>query len=229
MSPVYRQLYEFNNRIRAAWGQEPLPKPEAGFIEEPSPPYAGLLPRIERWFREATSAQPHRPRQAKIPRGPEVIQIAQLMYGWDQEARPPNCPQRDIILEECHRLQRSVAEMQMSLAQVLRLASPEATSGDPSVGRLIDLWNAAKLAEPYIGPPPKQGRQIAAWHVMARALAPLVSAALVSAGYNRPSVKSDGPVVRVICRALHELDGIEHEPDAVASCLKRAHNQAAKR
>jgi hypothetical protein len=227
MSPVYRQLYEFNNRVRAAWRQELLPAPEAGFIDEPSPPYAGLLPKIERWFREATSGQPHRPRQAKIPRGPEVIQIAQLIYGWDKEARPPNRAQRAVILEKCHRLQRSVAEMQRSLEQVFSLASPEATSGDPAVGRLIDLWNAAKLAEPCIGPPPKQGRQIAAWHVMTRALAPLVSAALMSAGYKRPSVKSNGPVVRVICRALHELDGIEHEPDAVASCLKRGRYQVA--
>jgi hypothetical protein len=222
MSQVYRRLYELNNEIRAAWGEEPLPEPEAGFIEEPPPPYVGLLPKIEQWFKEGTSGQPHRPRQAKIPRGPEVIQMAQLIYGWKTEARPPYDPQRALIVEKCHQFQRAAAKFQTALGEILDLMLPGAPLGDPGVGRLLDYWNAGKLAEPYIGPPPKQGRQIAAWHVMARALAPLVGAALVSVGYKRPSVKSDGLVVNIICRALRELDGIEHEPNAVASCLKRA-------
>jgi hypothetical protein len=227
MSKVDRRIYELNNRNRAAWGQDPLPEPKNGFAEEPRPPYADLLPVVEHWFREATTGQPHRPRRAKLPLEPELTPIAQLIHEWDEGARAPDDPRRPVILEKVRRFQRSVAEMQTSLQEILDLALPGATPDDPAVGRLIDLWNAAQLAEPYIGPAPKQGRQLAAWHVMARALAPLVSAALVSAGYQRPSVKSDGPVVRVICRALNELEGIEHEPNAVASCLKRTRQKGA--
>jgi hypothetical protein len=225
---VSRQLWELNNLNRAYWDQPLLPEPEGGFAEEPPPPYAGLFPTIERWFGEATAGQPHRPRRAKIPRRPELTPIAQLIHGWDEGARAPDDPRRPVILEKVRRFHRSVAEMQTSLQEILDLALPGATPGDPAVGRLIDLWNAAQLAEPYIGPPPKQGRQLAAWHVMARALAPLVTAALVSAGYQRPSAKSDGPVVKVICRALHALEGIEPAPTAVASCLKRQQKRATK-
>jgi hypothetical protein len=225
---VNRQLWELENLNRAYWDQPLLPEPENGFAEEPTPPYAGLFPTIERWFEEATAGQPHRPRQAKIPREPEIARIARLIYAWDQEAMPTSDPQRAVVFNKVSRLQRSVAEMRTALEEILDLAQPEGASGDPAVGRLIDLWNTAQLAEPYIGPPPKQGRQLAAWHVMASALAPLVSAALVSAGYQRPSAKSDGPVVKVICRALHALERIERAPTAVASYLKRQQKRAIK-
>jgi hypothetical protein len=218
---VNRQLWELNNINRAYWDQPLLPEPEGGFAEEPPPPYANLVSVVQHWFREATTGQPHRPRRAKIPLGPEVTQIARLIHGWITEARPPDDPQRAVALEKCRRLQRLVNDTRKALREILDLGLPGAAPGDPAVGRLVDIWNAIQLAEPYIGPAPKQGRQIAAWHVMARALAPLVSAALVSAGYQRPSAKSDGPMVKVICRALHTLEGIERAPTAVASCLKR--------
>ena len=227
-SQVNRQLWELNNLNRAYWNQPLLPEPEGGFAEEPPPPYAGLFPTIEAWFEEATTGQPHRPRQAKIPCRPKIAPIAQLLYEWDEQVRSPYDPQRAVVFDKVHRLQRAAAELQPALGEILDLALPDATPGDPAVGRLIDLWKAAQLAEPYIGPPSKQGRQVAVWHVMARALAPLVSDALVSAGHKRPSVKSDGPVVKVICRALHALAGIERSPTAVASCLKRQQKRATK-
>lgn len=227
MSKVRRELYEFNNRMRSAWGEDPLPPPEDGFADEPPPPYADLLPVVEDWFREATGGQPHRPRQPKIPPSYEVAVIARLIFELKTEARPTHDPRRDAAIAIGHQLQRSVAETQAGLAELLHLALPGATPGDPAVGRLLDLWNAAKLAEPYIGPPHKQGPQTLVWHVMARVLAPLVTAAFVSAGLKHLSVKADGPVVRVICKALYELEGIEYEPAAVASCLRRARKKGA--
>jgi hypothetical protein len=227
-SQVNRQLWELNNLNRTYWNQPLLPEPEGGLAVEPPPPYAGLFPIIERWFKEATTGQPNRPRQAKIPCRPEITRIAQLLYEWDQQARSPDDPQRAVVFDKIRGLQRAAAELQTTLGEILDLALPDATPGDPAVERLIDFWNAAQLAEPYIGLPPKQGRQVAVWHVMARALAPLVSAALVSAGHQRPSVKSNGPVVKVICRALHALEGIERSPTAVASYLKRRQKRAAK-
>ena len=209
-SQVNRQLWELNNLNRAYWNQPLLPEPEGGFAEEPPPPYAGPFPTIELWFEEATTGQPYRPRQAKIPCRPKIAPIAQLLYEWDEQVRSPYDPQRAVVFDKVHRLQRAAAELQPALGEILDLALPDATPGDPAVGRLIDLWKAAQLAEPYIGPPPKQGPQVAVWQVMARALAPLVSDALVSAGHKRPSVKPDGPVVKVICRALCALDGRTH-------------------
>jgi hypothetical protein len=50
MSKANRALFEFNNRMRAAWGEDPLPEPEGGFAKEPPPPYADLLPVVEDWF-----------------------------------------------------------------------------------------------------------------------------------------------------------------------------------
>lgn len=226
-SRVNRQLWELENSNRAYWNQPLLPEPEDGFAEAPLPPYAYFFPTIECWYREATAGQPHRPRRAKIPGRPEIALIAKLIYELDQQARPSDDAQRAVIFEKVRRLQRSLGETQTALGEILDLALPGATPGDPAVGRLIDLWNAAQLAEPDIGPPPKQGRQVAGWHVIARALAPLVSAALVSAGYKHPSLKSDGPTVKVICRALHALEGIERAPTAVASCLKRHQKKAA--
>ena len=164
----------------------------------------------------------------KIPREGEIKRIAHLIYEWELEARHSGDPLRAVVVEKVHRCQRSIAEMRKSLSQILDLALPTAAPGDPAVRRLIDLWNAAILADPYIGPPPKQGRQIVASHVMARALAPLVSAALASAGHQRPSLKPDGPAIKVICRALEHLNGIEHAPAAVASYLKRWQKGARK-
>jgi hypothetical protein len=227
-SQVNRQLWELDNLNRAYWNQPLLPEPEGGFAEEPPPPYAELLPVVEHWFREATTGQLHRPRRAKIPLRPEVTQIARLIYGWKTEACPSFDPQRAVAIEKGHRLQRAVADMKMKLREFLDLALPSATPGDPAVERLVDLLNAAQLAEPYVGQPHKQGPQMEAWHVMARALAPLVSAGLVSAGYQGPSLKSDGPVVKVICRALHALEGVERSRAAVASCLKRQQKRGTK-
>jgi hypothetical protein len=228
MTQVNRQLWELNNLNRSYWGQPLLPEPEGGFAEEPPPPSARLIPTIERWFTEATGGQGHRPRQPKIPRRPEVEKIAQLIYGWDKQAPPPNGPGHAIILEKCHRLQRLVNDTRRALREILDLGLPGATPGDPAMGRLVDICNAMQLAIPYVGPPSKQGPQIAPWHVMARVLAPLVSAALVSAGYKHPSLKPDGPVVRVICRALHLLEGRELARSAIASCLKRQQKRVAK-
>jgi hypothetical protein len=227
-SKVYRHLWELNNLNRAYWNQTSLPEPEGGFVKEPPPSYARLLPLVEDWFREATSGQPHRPRRAKIPLGPEVTQIAQLISEWKTGARPPRHQGRAVGIEKGRRLQRAAAELQSALEEYLDLTRPRATPGDPAVGRLVDYWNAGKLAQPYIGQPRKQGPQMAPWHVMARALLPLVRAALASAGYQRLSLNFDAPVVKVICHAIQALEGIERLPTAVASCLKREQKRATK-
>jgi hypothetical protein len=92
--------------------------------------------------------------------------------------------------------------------------------------RLADLLELAKLDElfaagPYLFRPPARGRPRAQWHADADALVEPIEQAWKSAGRRKLSRKADGPLVRVLCRALAAIDGEEHTPAAVASALQR--------
>ena len=227
-SSVDRWARELNNRNREFWGHPPLPEPEGGFAADPRPlptlpavSPADLIPVVEKWLRHATTDQLNKPRQPKNQGEREVEAIARLVWGLWRDASP-NDPRRGETFDKAHRLQHAVVEMRDALRDILALASPIQRTAGPAIGRLVDLWNAAQLAEPYIGPPPaKHGKRTPAWHLMAAALAPLVKAALLSAGYKTASMNHDGPLVKVVRMALNELEDIEHDPHAIASCLKR--------
>jgi hypothetical protein len=225
MTKPQRALREFNQRNREFYGEPLLPEPEGGFAEPILPPN---FHEVEQWFSEATSSQPHRPRRPTIPAESKIARIACLVNEW--RALPP---QEDgspsaVAVPAGHRLQVTARDLESELQQVLALAVPTAMPNDPAVTRLVDLWNALRLAAPYIGPPPKQGPQMEPWQVMARALEGPVRSALESAGRKKVSTKEDGPLVKIICSALGALDDKDHNAAAVASCLKRRRHRLKK-
>ncbi len=86
---------------------------------------------------------------------------------------------------------------------------------------LTRLLEAAHAASGAIGEPPT-GRPAELWTVWTYHLMPLIHDALMKAGRSRVSLnKPEGPLVKVVCRALRAIDGKEHSPEKVASGLRR--------
>jgi hypothetical protein len=56
---------------------------------------------------------------------------------------------------------------------------------------------------------------------MIKGLEEPIRRALASAGHPRASSKNDGPLVRIIRRALFVIEGLDHESTAIESVLKR--------
>jgi hypothetical protein len=219
VSKPNRRLWEVNNRHREFWGEHPLPVPEGGFADEPLPP---LYHEVERVFRAATSGQPHRPRQERVPSPAHIGRIARLLNEW--RALPEPGPAELEAARKGTRLARAVAELEKALGEVLALALPEAMLGDPAVTRLVDLHNAVVLAAHYVPPPRKQGAQALPWHELARQLESRVQDSLADAEHRRASRKADGPLVKIIVGLIRLLAKRFPKPPtehAVEHVLKR--------
>jgi hypothetical protein len=217
-------LWVWDNWNRAFWSEPLLPEPEEGFESAPRP--AGHE-GVKRWFAEAANGGTRPRRRLAAPADEQIDRIAWLVNEFSNLSCPP--PETQVGIERGHRLQRAVVELKDALGEYLNMAQlPPHGPKDfrlISTGlaqtRLVDLWNALVLAEPYIGPPSKQGRQLQPWHVIARALYDPIASALAGAGRPKASHKSDGPMVKIIREALKAVTGIDREPEAIASCLKR--------
>lgn len=221
MNKPNRSLWEQNNRHRAFWGDPLLPEPEEGFAADLQ---SALCDEVENWFREATSSQIHRRRTPKIPNGVAIARIACLVSEYCELLDRPSDPVADeksaVAFRKAHTLQRAVAHLEGALHDVLGLLN-ELNPNDPAITRLIDIHNAIRLAEPYIGPPPAQGPRPKSWHVIARKLEEKVREALISAGHLSVSTKSDGPLVRVVGSALRLVYGDPPSHEAISSALQR--------
>jgi hypothetical protein len=213
-----RPLWERNNRNRAFWDEPPLPEPVDRFAPEPRP---DGWAEVARWFAEATSGGPRRRRRPLVPADGDIDRIARLVNEFSNLSCPPAETQAGI--ERGHRLRRAAAQLKAELGEYFDMAQPPSDrrllSAGPAQTRLVDLWNALVLAEPYIGEP---GPQSQSWHFIARALRAPVAAALASAGRPRASIKADGPLVKII----KAIVGGEHSGNAIALSLKRQRGAA---
>ena len=127
--------------------------PEDGFAEEPRPEG---YEEVERWFTEATTGGPRHRGAPAAPAAPEIDRIARLVNQFSALPVPPP----ETRIEAGHRLQRATAELKTALGDYLAAAEAhnwaKARYIGPEQTRLIDLWNALALSEPYIGPPPNR-------------------------------------------------------------------------
>jgi hypothetical protein len=209
------KYWELNNLNLKAYGKPPREEPEGGFAEEERP--AGFE-EVHGWFREA--AAPLKPRHTGRPADEPVAKIARLVGEYYQLWNRP----RDPIAEEkvaraVHELQRAATKLEQTLPPVLNLLDDPA---DPSVTPLSDLWKALVLVKPHIGPPGKSGKPKPTWHFWAEELEQPIREALASTGREEISIKHDGPLARILHRALAEIDGERaRAPEAVATFLKR--------
>jgi hypothetical protein len=217
-----RALWQLNNQNRQFWDEPPLPEPAAGFASEPRP---DGWEQVARWFEEATSGGEHRRRRPASPADEDIDRIARLVNEFGNLSCPPAETQAGI--ERGHRLRRAAGQLKAELSEYFDMAQPppdhRLLSAGPAQTRLVDLWNALVLAQPYIGEPSSQGSQSQSWHFIARALRAPVAAALASAGRPRASIKADGPLVKII----KAIVGGEHSGNAIALSLKR-HRGVAK-
>jgi hypothetical protein len=214
MAKPQRALWELSNLLAAHYGQPLEPEPDGGFAEEDYP--RGFF-EVVGWFRDA---MPERCRRQRVP-VTEIARIARLVNEWKEQMRRPRNveAEREVTTTQVHDLQFAVEKLKLTLRPVLDRLLCNPTPGDPAVTRLVDLWNAARLAGPYIGPPPTQGSH-PLWHHGAWGLEDPVRVALKKFGapFSR---KADAPLVRIISAALVVLDGKERKPDTVAAALRR--------
>jgi hypothetical protein len=219
MPKVDRRIREMNNRNREFWGDAPLPKPEAGFVEEALPP---LFEWVSDVFSEVTAGQPHRKRPPKVPDAVQIKRIARLLQDW--LSLPRRGALEEVAAAKCTRLARAAAEFGAALDEVLALAiALPGGRDDPAIMRLAKLQDDLRGAP--IPPARRQGEKSRAWPVMARALESRVRDALSDVGHTRASLKADGPLVRIVAQLLG-LIGDPPSEDAVAHVLKR--RRAAK-
>jgi hypothetical protein len=211
-------LWAQNNRHRAFWGEPPSPEPEQGFAPEARPEG---WEEVAQWFTEAAGGGPRRYWLPRMP-SPEAIDgIARVINEFSNLSCPP--PETQAAIELGHRLQKATDELKpvlgayLDMAQLLPQNRPSFVG--PSQTRLIDFWNALVLAEPEIGPPPRQGPQ-APWNYMARALHGPVAEALMSAGRTTVSIKADTLLVKIIQKALKAIDGVDRKNETITSCLR---------
>jgi hypothetical protein len=216
MSKISRRIREINNKNRALYGEEALPSPDGGYAPEQRP---NGWEDVERWFRSATSEQPHRRRAPIVPSDQDINRIARLINELQEYQTRPIDESSKVAIEKRRRLQRATDELKIALDDVLALV--ESPTDDPAILPLENLKKALCLAVPVIGPRPKQGHQLEAWQAIARNLEGIVKSTLRSAGHQGGSLKPDGPLIKIICMALEKIDGHGHDPEAVASWLKR--------
>jgi hypothetical protein len=213
MAKPQRALWGWSNLLATHYGQPLEPEPDGGFAEEN---YPRCFFEVVGWFRDA---MPERCRRRPVP-VTEIARIARLVNEYGPLPRPRNVEaEREVTNTLVHDLQFAVEKLELTLQPVLDLLQCNPTPGDPAVTRLVDLWDAARLAGPYIGRPPTQGSH-PLWHYWAWGLEDPVRVALKKAGapFSR---KADGPLVRIISAALVVLGGKERKPDTIAAALKR--------
>jgi hypothetical protein len=210
-----RTIWELNNKNAAFWGQPLQPEPEGGFADDEV--VVPLLDEVKDWFRDAVPKFQMHPQAAK-----DIERIAWLVSEWRlQEPYLYNKQENCVLDKKIHALRRDFAKLMVSLRKVLDVLAQAPLRGDPYVARLVNLWNAAVLTELDIAPPPKQGPQLSRHSIMIKGLEEPIRRALASAGHPRASSKNDGPLVRIIRRALFVIEGLDHESTAIESVLKR--------
>jgi hypothetical protein len=210
-----RALWELQNRHNRYWGRPLKLEPEDGFAEENRPPE--FFNDVVIWFRDA---MPERCRTQRIP-VPEIERIARLLKEFREMAGRPRDAQMGVSLDKTHALQKKFADFKKALGNFLDLCPPSDRRIDHSVIPLVNLLEAARLAEPHIGMPQKPGPPVPIWHIWATNFEEPIRLVLKKAGAPF-SKKADGPLVKVISSALVAIDGKERKQDAIEACLKRA-------
>jgi hypothetical protein len=208
------------------------------------PPSEVEISKVGEWFRVATTGQPYRPRNPRIPSRPELVLIAaevtrlkrrlrerQVLNRRRDEMTPSELRERKRVQmtagivrsavrrrETRRALARPFRELKTALASAEREGLPE---------ELLDLIEAMRAAERQIDIwAPAQGRRpgMVDRNRAATVLRGPVGRALRSVGLpasNGPT----SPLVKVVGAALAEVYGADYDADTISSCLKRAQSR----
>lgn len=182
-------------------------------------PSEAEIRKVEGWFRDATSNQPHQRRKPKIPPRSDLVRIAALVGELKKrKGRTPSFGDKIVasIRKPRQALIPPFRRLKEKLVAVTRSGAPEF---------LTELLDVMEAVEPKIvGWEAKRGRpsKIKAQQRAVRVLREPVTQAVRNVGL-RPSIDVDSPFVKVIRAAVAEIHGEGYSPDAISSCLRERH------
>jgi hypothetical protein len=171
----------------------------------------------------------------------QVFRLVRLVNALAAQAKikPDFAPPGEVsILDRARLIQKALRDLQTELPWLIREYEREHAStfiylksstlpaaGDVSLQthalkQLCDALSETHKAMPYLFEPPRQGEKLTLWHIQMQALLPAIEEVWQSVGCKQLSVKKDGPLVRVLGKALMAINSKAPGANAIASAVR---------